>query len=569
MYSTKQRDFRRPMRRRKKRRIWLWVPIFVALTVLSLIFLYAKNKAAYYDVAIINAVVHEGTKDGNSFSGGVGIKGDKIAKVWRGRSWLKPRAGLIIDAKGADLSPGFIDTHSHADLSISNSGPGKVRADNFIGQGVTTVIVGNCGRSHSDIPSLAKSFDKRKSNINIATLIGLNAVRKKVMQESSAAASVSEIARMSEIVKAGMKAGALGVSTGLAYPPGIFASRAEMSAQLKIAKEFGGIHTTHMRSEGGEITKAVDEVIDISKSADIPLLISHYKVTGLKNCGQFDATEKLIAQARGKGMKIYLDYYPYDASSTNLNIFLPDWYLALDRKSKAKFLTAPAGRAKLADGVKEILHREGFNDFKFASVSYYAPHRDWQGKALDEIARLQRKSTTSALDTQVDIFLEMEQHGGAQMVYHNICPDIMDRIPQEEENMVGTDSAIRNDNSESLPHPRGWGAFPRFIRYFVNEKKLLSLDEAIYRMSGLPAKVFKFSKRGTIEEKFFADIVIFDSKALKDGATYDDPFQPPVGIKYVLVNGKIVVNNGKGNNGKRNALPLETYPGVFIKRGSL
>jgi len=284
--------------------------LVIGLVLLFIISLFIKNKTAYYDVAIINAVVHEGTKDGKSFSGGVGIKGAKIAKVWRGRSWLKPRAGLIIDAKGADLSPGFIDTHSHADLSISNSGTGKIRADNFIGQGVTTVIVGNCGRSHADIPSLAKSFDKRKSNINIATLIGLNAVRKTVMRESSEAASASEIARMSETVKAGMKAGALGVRTGLAYPPGIFASRAEMIAQLKVAKELGGIHTTHMRSEGGEITKAVDEVIDLSKSADIPLLISHYKVTGLKNCSQFEATEKLIAQAREKGMKIYLDYYP-------------------------------------------------------------------------------------------------------------------------------------------------------------------------------------------------------------------------------------------------------------------
>lgn len=542
--------------------------VLIGLTLLSLIYLYVTKKAAYYDVAIINAVVHDGTKGGESFLGGLGINGDKIAKVWRGRSWLNPRAGMIINAKGADLSPGFIDTHSHADLGISNGGSGKIQADNFIGQGITTVIVGNCGRSHADIPSFAKSFDKRKSNINIATLIGLNAVRKKVMQESSAAASASEITKMSEIVKAGMKAGALGVSTGLAYPPGIFASRAEIIAQLKVAGEFGGIHTTHMRSEGGEITKAVDEVIDLSRSANIPLLISHYKVTGLKNCGQFDILQDKIAQARSMGMKIYVDHYPYDASSTNLNIFLPDWYLALDRKTKSKFLTTSAGREKLKRSIMEIVNREGFNDFKFATVSYYAPHREWQGKALSDISGLVKKTATS-IDSQLDFFLEMESHGGAQMVYHNICPDVMDRIPQEEENMIGTDSAIRNESAEYIPHPRGWGTFPRFIQRYVRDKKLFSLDEAIYRMSGLPAKVFKLTYRGKIAEKYFADLVIFDSEALRDGATYDDPYQPPIGIQYVIVNGKIVVNNEKPNNGKRHALLLETYPGVFIQRGSM
>ncbi len=568
MHSTKQRDFRRPIRRRKRRRIWL-VPLFVAIVLLFLLALYVRNKTAYYDIAIINAVVHDGAKDGTGFFGGIGIKGDKIVQVWKGRTWIKPRAGLIIDAKGTDLAPGFIDAHSHADLSISNGGSGKIRADNFVGQGITTMIVGNCGRSHPDIPSFVHNLGARKSNINMATLIGLNAVRKRVMNESSAPASASEIARMCEIVRAGMKAGALGVSTGFAYPPGIFASRSEIMAQLKIAREFGGIHTSHIRSEGGEIAKAVDEVIDYSQTAGIPLLISHYKITGLKNCVQFDTIEKTIVQAQSKGMKIYFSYYPYDASSTNLNIFLPDWYLALDRKRKSKFLTTPAGRTKLEAGIKEILQREGFNDFKFAAIAYYSPHRNWQGKALDEIDRLQRKSNTSTFETQIDIFLEMENHGGAQMVYHNICPDIMERIPEEEQNMVGTDSAIRYDNSESLPHPRGWGAFPRFIRHFVQEKKLLSLDEAIYRMSGLPAQVFKLRNRGQIRKGYYADLVVFDSKSIKDESTYDEPFTPPSGIEYVIVNGKIVVNNIDQNSAnKSKARIMDIYPGTFVKRGN-
>lgn len=570
MHSTKQRRYS-SKRLRPRRLVWLFLVSTTTVILLAMGYLYVKSKMAHYDIAVINALVHEGTKNSKGFTGGVGIRRDKIVAIWKGRTWfIKPRADLLIDAKGADLSPGFIDTHSHADLGISNGGSGKIRADNFVGQGITTMIVGNCGRSHADIPAFVHSFGKRKSNVNIATLIGLNAVRKRVMNESSAPASMSEIAKMSEIVRGGMKAGALGVSTGFAYPPGIFASSAEIMTQLKIAREFGGIHTSHIRSEGGEISKAVDEVIDYSNTVGIPLLISHYKITGLKNCGQFDTLERTIAQARSKGMKIYFSYYPYDASSTNLNIFLPDWYLALDRKSKSKFLTSPAGREKLQVGVKEILQREGFNDFKFAAVAYYSPHRNWQGKALDEIDRLQRKSNTSTLDSQMDIFLEMENHGGAQMVYHNICPDIMERIPEEEQNMVGTDSAIRYDNSESLPHPRGWGAFPRFINHFVQEKKLLSLDEAIYRMSGLPALAFKLENRGQIRQGYYADLVIFDSKTIKDEATYDDPFAPPTGIKYVIVNGKIVVRsnnrNTKDNRGEKITF-TDLYPGVFVPRG--
>jgi N-acyl-D-amino-acid deacylase len=548
-----------------------WLFLFSGVILLTLIsaYFYIQCRAVSYDIAIINADIHDGTKDGKGYRGGVGIKGDKIVKIWKGRSWfIKPRAAQLIDAKGADLSPGFIDTHSHADLSISNSGNGKVSADNFVGQGITTVIVGNCGRSHSNIPVFARSFKNRKSNINIATLIGLNAIRKKVMNESIAPANLSEIARMCEMIKSGMKVGALGVSTGLAYPPGIFASKVEIVAQLKVAKEFGGIHATHMRNEGGEIKKAVEEVIDYSQSAGIPLLISHYKITGLKNCGQFDMLKKIINHVRSKGMQIHLDYYPYDASSTNLNIFLPKWYLALNQKGKSKAIATPTGRKKIKVGIIEVLNHEGFSDFKFATVSYYAPHREWQGHSLDIIDRFRRKATVSTLDGQLDIFVEMESHGGAQMIYHNIYPDVIDRIPKEEENMIGTDSAIRYNNSESIPHPRGWGTFPRFIRYFVREKKLLSIDEAVYRMAGLPAKVFHIDNRGKIQNNYYADLVLFDVKTISDMATYQDPLLPPVGIKYVIINGTVVMDNtGNRKVNKGNANILDVYPGQFVQRG--
>ncbi|MDD4239596.1 MAG: amidohydrolase family protein [Desulfotomaculaceae bacterium] len=558
-------------RNRKQRKFILWAILAaIFFSIFSAAYQFLRHWSVSYDIAIINANIHDGTKEGKGYIGGCGIQGNRIVKTWKSRTWfLKPRAKQLIDANGADLSPGFIDTHSHADLSIGNSGKGKIRADNFVGQGITTVIVGNCGNSHVDIPKFVRSFDDRKININIATLIGLNSIRKKVMFESSAPANASEIASMCEMIRGGMKAGALGASTGLAYPPGIFASRAEIIAQLKVAKEYGGIHTTHMRSEGERIKSAVEEVIDLSYSANIPLLISHYKIMGLNNCIQFDSIKKLILQARSKDMTVYVDYYPYTASSTNLSIFLPDWYLAMDRKNKSKYLNSPAGWSTLKAGVKEILQKEGFNDFKFATVAYYPPHRHWQGKTLEEIDRLQRNTTVSSPDAQIDIFLEMENHGGAQMIYHNICPNVMKRIPIEEESMIGTDSAIRYENTESIPHPRGWGAFPRFIKQFVREENLLSLDEAIYRMTGLPSHVFKLENRGRIQEGYYADLVIFDFNTIQDAASYNNPFAPPRGIKYVIVNGSVVVDNSKSSTKPDNNSGInirDVYPGVFINR---
>jgi N-acyl-D-amino-acid deacylase len=557
------------------KKIYAWITLFIYITGLLLFiqfYVFKIKQVNEYDIAIINGVIHDGTKNGKSYFGGIGIKGDKITGIWKGKSWIKPKASIIIDADGEDIAPGFIDTHSHADLSISDSDIGKVKADNFVSQGITTLIVGNCGNSHTDIPAFIKKYSKRKSNINIATLIGLNTVRKEVMNESSAPASGSQIKKMTEVIRIAMNAGALGVSTGLAYPPGIIASKTEIKAQLKAAKEYGGIHTTHMRSEGGKIAEAVNEVIELSKSCGIPLLISHYKVTGIKNSPQFNQTEQAINNARKKGMKIFVDYYPYEASSTNLNIFLPDWYLALGNKKKFQTIEIPAERSKLIVGIKEILYREGFSDFKFASVSYYLPNREWQGKNIGEIANLQTKKNISTLDEQIDVFLEIEKHGGAQLIYNNISSDVMSRIPQEEENMVGTDSAIRNENANYLPHPRGFGTFPRFIKIFVNEKKLLSLDEAIYRMSGLPSKVFKLNKRGRIKEGNFADIVVFDSKSIRDMATYKEPYKKASGIYYVLINGKIVLGDGEDKvEHKTNNMGIigNQYPGVFIKRDAI
>jgi len=391
------------------------------------------------------------------------------------------------------------------------------------------------------------------------------------MPENNKPADAIQIEKMCELATNGMEDGALGISTGLAYPPGNYASQDELVALLKIARKYGGIHATHMRNEGKEIVRALNEVIEISQYASIPLLVSHFKITGLKNCDKYDKLLEMIKNAKSEGMQIYVDQYPYDASSTDLNIFLPDWYLAMNTKTKMRNLRSPIQRAKLKRDTREIITSEGFKNLKFAIISFYIPHSEWQGKNIDQIAQPNRRSSLSTMDNSIDIILEMESYGGAEIIFHSTCQDVMDRIPVDFENLVSTDSAIHygEGKNKPLPHPRGWGAFPRFIKYFVNEKKLVSLNDAIFRMTNLPAEVFGLNNRGVIKKGYFADIVLFDPQKIRDEATYENPFLPPSGIIYVLVNGKVVVDNGNNIGYTTEYIApgvLSVFPGKYIRR---
>jgi len=565
------RETRIPQNKNQKRRniIRPAAAIVVMAILLFSLFWLIKYILVSYDVLITDAVIHNGMKNASPFIGTVAIKGDKIDKVWRGSPWLiEPKATKVINARGLVLSPGFIDAHSHADEGISNKS-GPVRADNFISQGITTVVAGNCGRSPVDINTFARNVNSQGINVNIASLLGFNSIRDKVMKDINKPANAIQIEEMCVLAQKGMEDGALGISTGLAYPPGNYASQDELVAVLKVASGYGGLHATHMRNEGEKIEKALNEVIEISRYANIPLLVSHFKITGSENCGFYDKLLETMKIAKSEGIQIHVDQYPYDASSTNLNAFLPDWYLAMSSKTKLRNLRSSTERGKIKKDIREIIMREGLSDLKFATVSFYLPHPEWQGKNIEQIVTINKKTSRSVLDKYIDVILEMESHGGAELIYHNTCLDVMKRIPLDFENMVSTDSAIRyNERKNSpFPHPRGWGSFPRFIKFFVIENRIISLDTAIYRMTSLPAEVFGLKKRGAIEKGYFGDLVLFDLKDIEDKATYESPFLPPRGIIYVIVNGKIVVNNSE--NIRSEAVNVESgiqdnYPGKFI-----
>jgi N-acyl-D-amino-acid deacylase len=547
------------------------VGIFITISGI-LIFLFKKYIFFKYDILITNVIVHDGTNKSIPYLGAIAIKDNYIKKIWKsGTGVIRPRAARVINAYGLDLSPGFIDSHSHADESILTTN-GPIRADNFVMQGITTVVTGNCGSSTIDINALERKVNNRGININIASYIGFNSIRNKVMCEDNKPANRIQIDEMREIAIKGMEDGAIGISTGMAYPPGNYASKDEIISIIGIVGKYNGIHATHMRSEGKDIVEAINEEIENSRMSKTRLLISHFKIVGYNNCYKYNEIREKIKNAINEGMQIYIDQYPYDASSTNLNVLLPEWYLKMNSKDKLKALRSSKQRNALKKDIKDIILHEGFKNLEFAIISFYPSHPDWQGENIDQLTENNKSLSKISVDKCIDIILEIESHGGAEIIYHNTCEDVLNQIPFDFQNMVCTDSAIRYSSGEKLPlpHPRGWGAFPKFIKYFVTDKNILSLDDAIFRMTSLPAEVLGLGKRGAIKKNYYADIVLFDSKIISDRATYKDPLLSPIGIEYVIVNGKIVVDNKENIDMIEPITPgvLNVFPGKFIRRQS-
>lgn len=520
-----------------------------------------------YDYIIHNATIVDGT-GGPPFAGGIGVTDDRIVAIWRGTPFLRPHALVQeIDARGLVLAPGFIDTHTHVDLGLSG-GDSPIRAANFAGQGVTTVIAGNCGRSPLSPDLLRRLVASRRANINIAELAGLNSIRQQVLGDSPAAPTGEQLGRLCILVDRWMAEGAVGVSTGYAYIPGRFATPAEITAQLRVAARYGGVHATHIRDEGSAILPALDEALGASRAAHIPVLVSHLKITGRASCRLYEQMLGKFAayRSRAGAAGLFFDQYPYDASSTDLELYLPTWFLALPESQRYQFLAH--NREALRREVRERLAREKFEDFGFASVSHYGRRGEFRGLTIPAIDRQYYGHRRSSIDSQLDIVFEMLMHGGAQMIYHNICPDLLERIPRDLAVMVGSDSAIRYDDGKSLPHPRGWGTFPAVLKRYVREKKLLRLETAVARMTDMPARFFGFEDRGRIERGYFADLVLFNPDDIADRATYESPFLPPTGIRWVFVNGQpVVAEKAVGWNQSSVEIELTSkMPGRFLCR---
>ena len=486
------------------------------------------------DILITNGKIIDGTGN-NWYYGNVGVKGGKIIKIGRD---VNLSAKKTIDAKGLIIAPGFIDVHTHLEGDEAK----EPNATNFIMDGVTTCITGNCGSSNVDIGKYLGWIDSVKLSINVATLVGHNDIRKAVMGRANRDATPEEMKRMEIIVDKAMKDGAVGLSTGLIYIPGTYTKTPEIVSLAKVAAKYNGVYASHMRDEGDSVIFAIEEALTIGREAKLPVQISHFKLSGQHNWGRSKETVPMIEAARREGIEVTIDQYPYTASSTSISTLIPDEILADGQDSIKARLQRPEIRKYVINSMITRLKKRKLKHFSYAVVAYYSPDTTYNGKSIEQINRMKgrkHKAKEEAL-TVIDIMME----GGASAVFHGMSEDDVKRIMQYPFNMFASDASIRVLNS-GMPHPRGYGTNARVLSKYVREEKILSLEEAIRRMTSLPAQKFQLKDRGLLKEGYAADIVIFDEKEVKDISTFEKPHAYSKGFHFVIVNGILTVDNEK------------------------
>lgn len=499
----------------------------------------------HYDLLLTGGKVIDGTGNG-WYYGDVAIRDGKIAAVGR----LDPAAAdSLIDIKGLIIAPGFIDVHTHIernDLKVPT-------ADNFIFDGVTSVVTGNCGSSHTDIGRYFFSLDSVGMSVNVATLIGHNDVRRAVMGDARREPSVDEQRRMEELVERAMQDGAVGFSTGLIYVPGTYSKTPEVIGLAKSASRFDGIYASHIRSEGDQVTEAIEEAINIGREARMPVEISHFKVTFKPNWGRSVSTLAQVDQARRDGVDVSVDQYPYIASSTTLNTLLPNWAFSGGSDSLAFRLQDEMSRKQIKSEMLKALKRKKFKDFSYALVARYSADTTLNGKNISAINRLKGRKPKPA--DEVETILEMVGAGGAQMVYFSMSEEDLKRIMQYPFNMFASDAGIAIYGKDS-PHPRTYGTNARVLGHYVRGLNVLRLEEAIRRMTSLPAQKFRLRDRGLLREGMAADIVVFNENTVSDKSTFTLPHAYSSGFELVMVNGVITMSQGK-HTGARNGQLLK------------
>jgi N-acyl-D-amino-acid deacylase len=491
--------------------------------------------AQSFDVLIINGKIIDGT--GNSwYYGDVGIRDGKIISIG---SLTHTTAKRTIDARGLVVAPGFIDVHAH----IEGAEIATPTANNFIYDGVTTVVTGNCGGSNLDMGTYFAQMDSLKTSINIASLIGHNTVRRAVMGEAQRDPTPAELAQMEALVEKAMKEGAVGISTGLIYVPGTYSKTSEVVTVAKAAARYGGVYASHIRNEGDGVAEAINEAISIGREAHMPVEISHFKVTYKPNWGRSVETIGLVEQARKEGLDVTIDQYPYVASSTTLDTTVPSWAFSGGRDSLHVRLSDPAMRQRIKKEMLASLKRSRLKNYDYALVARYAPDTTYNGKTISQINVL--KGRKAKARDEAETILEMvAATNRTQMVYFSMDEKDLVRIMQYPFNMFASDAGIARFGA-GMPHPRAYGTNARVLGRYVRDQKIIRLEEAIRRMTSLPAQKFNLRDRGLLLPGMAADVVVFDEATVSDAAEFTNPHAYSVGFTYVLVNGKVTVSEGK------------------------
>ncbi|HZS51299.1 MAG TPA: D-aminoacylase [Bryobacterales bacterium] len=490
---------------------------------------------AQYDVLIRNGRVIDGT--GNPWRRtNIAINGDTIAAIG---PLIGATAKRTIDARDQIVSPGFIDIHTHSRRNIEQ----VPTADNYLRQGVTTLIEGPDGSSELPLRSLFARVSAKGTSVNFGSMVGQGTVRQEVMGLVNRPATPAEIERMKAIVRSEMEAGALGLSTGLFYVPGNFTPTAEVTELARVAGEMGGIYISHMRDESDKLIESVKETIAIGENAHMPTQITHHKVLGAPYKGESVETLKLVEEARARGVDVTLDQYPYTASSTGLTGLVPQWAQEGGHDAMVKRFQDPAIRPRIKAGIVEnIKIRRGGGDPKNVQLAVCQFDPSLNGKTLAQITQERGKEPTA--ENSADITMEILSHGNCQAVYHAIDESDIERIMKYPDTMIGSDGEVAVFG-RGVIHPRSYGTFARVLGVYVRERKVITLQDAIRKMTSLPAQRMNLMDRGLLRPGMKADVVIFDPNVIADKAEYGNPHQYAVGVSYVLVNGQVAIDDGR------------------------
>lgn len=519
-------------------------PVFLSLAML--LCLSATGLSEPLDVLIQNATIADGS-GAPLYTGSIGIRAGRIAAVGDATGPAK----TTIDAKGQVVAPGFIDVHTHSEDICE-----VPAAENFLRMGVTTIITGNCGSSITDVAELFSRVEQTRTAVNVATLIGHNSVRRRGMGGNlNRPPTADELSAMTAHVDRAMRDGAVGLSTGLIYVPGTFSGTDEIVELAKVAASYDGIYVSHMRSENTKIFDALEEFLRITKEAHVRSQVSHIKLSSPTSWGKAEEVLAILDRARADGLAITQDNYAYTASSTGIAQLIPDSMREGTREDFVARLADPAKKQRIVALMQDTRKKQGRTDYQYAVIAQFKPDPRLNGKSVPEAARLLRGGDSVA--DQVETILDLEARGGASAVYHNMNAEDQMKFMVHPLTMIASDGGPRIFG-EAVPHPRSYGNNARVLGRFVREEKALSLEEAIRRMTSLPATTFDIKDRGALKVGAWADVVVFDPAHVRDLSTMDDPHHYAEGFSAVIVNGVPEILDG--------AMTLERS-GAAVRKG--
>jgi len=478
---------------------------------------------------------------GNPVEADVGILGDRIAAVG---DLSDRRAGLRLDVAGLAVVPGFIDIHSHASGGTFE-GSGLARqplAENYLRQGVTTALGGQDGGSAYPVGAFLARLDAQPAAVNFGMFVGHGTIRGLAFGNVNRAPTDPELARMQAMVRQAMEEGAFGLSSGLEYTPGLFATTHELVALARAMVPYGGLYISHIRDEGGHLLESVAEVIRVGEEGGVPAQVTHHKVIGPSRWGRTVESLRLIDEARARGVDVASDQYPYTASSTGLTILFPAWSKEGGQEALVARLREAATRTRIHTEIVAHINAERGGD----PATIVAANCGWDatlnGKSLADILRDRGRSVT--VEEAATLAMELQENGGCQGVFHSMSEEDVTRVMQHPMTMISSDGGIPTPGV-GVPHPRNYGAFARVLGRYVREQGRLSFAEAVRKMTSLPAQRLGLADRGTVRPGAFADVAVLDPDAIIDRATFAEPHQYATGVRHVFVNGQAVLLDGE------------------------